>query len=103
MPKKFVGENNKAAAARARKEAVKADKIEKVEKAKEDAYWADDDKNVLKKQQRKAEQESKRLEALEKKSALKEAYEQEMNQLAGSSSKGKAPSATPKVINLRTN
>ncbi|KAI1720819.1 coiled-coil domain-containing protein domain-containing protein [Ditylenchus destructor] len=99
MPKKFVGENSKATVARARKEAAKTEKIEKVEKAKEDAYWADDDKHVQRKQQRKAEQEGKRQEVLERKNALKQAYEQEMNQLAASSSAGKAkpPAASQKV------
>lgn len=53
MPKKFVGENSKAAAARARKSAVKDEERTRQEKAKEDAYWADDDKHVQRKQQRK--------------------------------------------------
>uniref|UniRef100_A0A915CTC6 Coiled-coil domain-containing protein n=1 Tax=Ditylenchus dipsaci TaxID=166011 RepID=A0A915CTC6_9BILA len=71
MPKKFVSENTKAVAARARKEAVKTEQ---------------------KKQQRKAEQEQKRQQTLEKKTLTKQAYEEEMNQLACSSAK--APPTT---------
>jgi hypothetical protein len=36
-----------------RKETKKTDAKEKVLKAKEDAYWHDDDKNLAKKQDRK--------------------------------------------------
>ena len=53
MPKKFKGENSKAQEARARKEAVKALEQEKKKQAEEDALWADDDKHIARKQQRK--------------------------------------------------
>lgn len=53
MPKKFTGENSKAAEARARKAEVKNRQAEEKQKAREDAYWADDDKLVAKKQARK--------------------------------------------------
>jgi len=53
MPKKFVGENSKATVAKARKEAQKSEQREKDAREKEDRYWADDDKNAVKKQQRK--------------------------------------------------
>lgn len=53
MPKKFVGENSKATVAKARKSAAKEEERTKQEKAKEDAYWADDDKHVQRKQQKK--------------------------------------------------
>lgn len=53
MPKKFTGENSKAAAARARKEAIKKGEAERKKQAEEDEYWRDDDKGVLRKQQRK--------------------------------------------------
>lgn len=53
MPKKFVGENSKAAVARARKEAVRKDQHQKKQQEIEDAYWRDDDKHVTKKLQRK--------------------------------------------------
>lgn len=52
MPKKFVGENSKAVAARARKAAAKeAENTRKAEEAEEKA-WQDDDKQVLKKKQK---------------------------------------------------
>lgn len=53
MPKKFTGENSKSAAARDRKNAAKSEEQQRIAKAKEDAEWADDDKHVVKKQQRK--------------------------------------------------
>ena len=52
MPKKFVGENSKAAAAKARKnEKAEAEKAKK-DKEVEDAKWADDNKQLAKKQVR---------------------------------------------------
>ena len=53
MPKKFKGENSKAAEARARKEATRSAEQDRKQKEAEDAYWADDDKHVGRKQQRK--------------------------------------------------
>lgn len=54
MPKKFVGENSKAVAARARKAAAKeAENTKKALEAEEKA-WQDDDKQVLKKKQKQA-------------------------------------------------
>lgn len=53
MPKKFQGENTKAVAARARKADAKATERARQEQEKEDAHWADDDKQAAKKQQRK--------------------------------------------------
>ena len=50
MPKKFAGENSKAAAAKERKsEKAEAERLKK-EKAAEDALWQDDDKSLAKKQ-----------------------------------------------------
>ena len=50
MPKKFAGENSKAAAAKARKaEKAEAENLKK-EKEREDAEWRDDDKSLKKKQ-----------------------------------------------------
>lgn len=52
MPKKFVGENSKAVAARARKAAAKeAENTKKALEAEEKA-WQDDDKQLLKKKQK---------------------------------------------------
>ena len=53
MPKKFKGENSKAVEARARKESAKQQEELKKQKAVDDAYWADDDKHVNAKAQRK--------------------------------------------------
>jgi len=53
MPKKFRGENSKAVEARARKQAQKDAESERKQKQLDDEYWQEDDKNVLKKLQRK--------------------------------------------------
>lgn len=57
MPKKFVGENSKAVAARARKAAAKeAETIKKAIEA-EDKAWEDNDKQLLKKKQKQVRPE----------------------------------------------
>jgi hypothetical protein len=53
MPKKFVGENSKAAVARARKNARAEEEKERKEQEADDEYWKDDDKHVMRKQNRK--------------------------------------------------
>jgi len=53
MPKKFRGENSKAVEARARKAAQKEAENERQQRQLEDEFWKEDDKNVLKKLQRK--------------------------------------------------
>jgi len=53
MPKKFKGENSKATEAKARKNATKDAEDEEKKRQLEDELWQDDDKHVLKKQQRK--------------------------------------------------
>lgn len=53
MPKKFKGENSKAAVAKARKQEVRDAENVKKEKEKEDEYWRDDDKHCANKQKRK--------------------------------------------------
>lgn len=53
MPKKFKGENSKAAVARERRSAVKQAAEEKKRKEEEDAYWEDGDKHAARKQDRK--------------------------------------------------
>lgn len=55
MPKKFKGENSKAAAARERKQAAKQEADERRKRAEEDAYWKDDDKHAQRKQDRKVQ------------------------------------------------
>ncbi|KAL2731301.1 coiled-coil domain-containing protein 124 [Vespula squamosa] len=78
MPKKFVGENSKAVAARARKAAIKeAENTKKALEAEEKA-WQDDDKQVLKKKQKQEELEKKRQQQLEKKAEVKALLEKEM-------------------------
>lgn len=53
MPKKFRGENTKAVEARARKAAAVNDEADRRKRDADDAYWADDDKQLAKKSQRK--------------------------------------------------
>ncbi|XP_012270130.1 coiled-coil domain-containing protein 124 [Orussus abietinus] len=78
MPKKFVGENSKAVAARARKAAAKeAENTKKAQEA-EDKAWQDDDKQLLKKKQKQEELEKKRQQQLEKKAEAKALLEKEM-------------------------
>ncbi|CAG0883104.1 unnamed protein product [Darwinula stevensoni] len=78
MPKKWVGENSKAAVAKARKEATRQEELQRKKQAEEDALWEDDDKNAQRKQQRKEEREKKRLEQLEKKTQAKAMLEEEV-------------------------
>lgn len=78
MPKKFVGENSKAVAARARKAAAKeAENTKKALEAEEKA-WHDDDKQLLKKKQKQEEIDRKRQQQLEKKAEVKALLEKEM-------------------------
>lgn len=81
MPKKFKGENSKATVAKERKAAQQAEVQAKKQKEQEDAYWADDDKHVQKKLQRKDEKEKKRLEQLEHKKELARLAEEEMEKV----------------------
>lgn len=53
MPKKFQGENSKAATARARKAEAKAVADARKKQEEEDALWEETDKHVLRKEQRK--------------------------------------------------
>ena len=57
MPKKNWGENTKATEARARKAAVKAEERERKEKEADDKLWEDNDKHVLRKQERKEDKD----------------------------------------------
>jgi len=83
MPKKFKGENSKAVEAKARKAAVHNAEKERLEREKEDALWADDDKHNARKQQRKEDKEKKRLEQLEKKKELQAMHDAEMEGMKG--------------------
>lgn len=53
MPKKFKGENSKASVARERKAAVREAEEREKKKREEDERWKDEDKHVLRKQERK--------------------------------------------------
>ena len=53
MPKKFKGENSKAAVAKERKQAAKQEVEERKKKADEEAYWKDDDKHSQRKLDRR--------------------------------------------------
>ncbi|XP_074650782.1 coiled-coil domain-containing protein 124-B-like [Tubulanus polymorphus] len=93
MPKKFPTENSKAAAARERKQAKKSEEADRQKKAEDDAYWADNDKHVTRKQNRKDEKDKKKQEQLQKKQELKKLHDEEMESVKGKS----APAATTKV------
>ncbi|XP_070599265.1 coiled-coil domain-containing protein 124 isoform X2 [Erythrolamprus reginae] len=91
MPKKFQGENTKSAVARARKAEAKAAADAKRQKEMEDAFWRDEDKHVVRKEQRKEEREKRRLEQLGRKKALQRLLEEEDAQLKGKAPKAPAP------------
>ncbi|XP_003465139.1 coiled-coil domain-containing protein 124 [Cavia porcellus] len=94
MPKKFQGENTKSAAARARKAEAKAAADARKQKELEDAYWRDEDKHVMRKEQRKEEKEKRRLEQLERKKETQRLLEEEDSKLRG----GRAPRAAPSKL-----
>lgn len=83
MPKKFQGENTKSDAARARKAEAKAAADAKRQQELEDAFWKDEDKHVLRKEQRKEEREKRRLEQLERKKEMQRLLEEEDAKLKG--------------------
>ncbi|KAL7078497.1 hypothetical protein ACQ4LE_002800 [Meloidogyne hapla] len=98
MPKKFQGENTKAAASKVRKADAKAAEKERQDKEREDALWADDDKHVQKKMQRKNEQEQKRQQQLDRKLENQKAYEQEMTKLAEIAKSNTTKTSTPAKV-----
>ncbi|XP_056133199.1 coiled-coil domain-containing protein 124 [Lampris incognitus] len=87
MPKKFQGENSKAATAKARKAEAKAVADARKKQELEDALWQESDKHVLRKEQRKDDKEKKRLEALERKKENQRLLEEENARLKGRSTK----------------
>ncbi|XP_056319940.1 coiled-coil domain-containing protein 124 [Danio aesculapii] len=87
MPKKFQGENSKSATARARKAEAKAVADARKQKELEDALWEDNDKHVVKKEQRKDDKERKRLEALERKRENQRLFEEEDSKIKGKQTK----------------
>lgn len=85
MPKKFQGENSKAATARARKAEAKAVADARKKQEEEDALWQETDKHVLKKGQRKDDKEKKRLELLERKKENQRLLDEETSKIKGRS------------------
>lgn len=85
MPKKFQGENSKAATARARKAEAKAVADARKKQEEEDALWQETDKHVLKKEQRKDDKEKKRLELLERKKENQRLLDEETSKIKGRS------------------
>ncbi|XP_055346057.1 coiled-coil domain-containing protein 124-like isoform X1 [Paramacrobiotus metropolitanus] len=83
MPKKFHGENSKAAEARARQDAVKQEAKARKEKEDEDKLWEDNDKHVQRKLERKDEKERKQQETLQKKLEREKLLEEETSALKG--------------------
>lgn len=78
---KKIQTNPKSIEARQRKDEKKRVEQERVEKQKEDALWADDDKLVNRKINRKEEKEKKKQEELDKKLENKQLYEEELKSL----------------------
>lgn len=91
MPKKFQGENSKAATARARKAEAKAVADARKKQQEEDALWQETDKHVLKKEQRKDDKERKRLELLERKKENQRLLDEESSKIKGKSQKEAGP------------
>ncbi|XP_039984305.1 coiled-coil domain-containing protein 124 [Xiphias gladius] len=87
MPKKFQGENSKAATARARKAEAKAVADARKKQEEEDALWQETDKHVLKKEQRKDDKEKRRMELLERKKENQRLLDEENARLKGKSQK----------------
>lgn len=87
MPKKFQGENSKAATAKARKAEAKAVADARKKQQEEDALWQETDKHVLKKEQRKDDKEKKRLEALERKKENQRLLDEESARIKGRAQK----------------
>ncbi|XP_053320369.1 coiled-coil domain-containing protein 124 [Spea bombifrons] len=94
MPKKFQGENSKSATARARKAEAKAVADAKRKQDLEDAFWKEDDKHVLRKEQRKEEKEKRRLEQLERKKEAQRLLEEEDAKVKGKPQKSEPSKVT---------
>ncbi|XP_045595122.1 coiled-coil domain-containing protein 124 [Procambarus clarkii] len=81
MPKKFQGENSKAAVAKARKAEAAAQEKLKKDKAEEEAFWDDDDKQIKKKLARKEDRDKKRQAELERKAQNRALAEDEVAEI----------------------
>eukprot|EP00002_Diphylleia_rotans_P019632 TRINITY_DN3794_c0_g1_i1.p1 TRINITY_DN3794_c0_g1~~TRINITY_DN3794_c0_g1_i1.p1 ORF type:complete len:268 (+),score=84.29 TRINITY_DN3794_c0_g1_i1:50-853(+) len=71
MPKKWTGENSKAAEARARKDEQKRTENERKQREAEDAKWRETDSKVLRKQDKLKEDQERQDEKLRAKAAAK--------------------------------
>ncbi|XP_058494672.1 coiled-coil domain-containing protein 124 [Solea solea] len=87
MPKKFQGENSKAATAKARKAEAKAVADARKKQEEEDALWQETDKHVLKKGQRKDDKEKRRLDLLERKKENQRLLDEEAATIKGRAQK----------------
>ncbi|KNH06581.1 hypothetical protein XU18_2602 [Perkinsela sp. CCAP 1560/4] len=88
MPKKF-GINSKSREAVERRESSKKLARETLIQQQEDAQWAENDKQILKKQQRKEEKEAKQRESDARRAEVKALREAEERSLDGNGSKEK--------------
>uniref|UniRef100_A0A8C4Q009 Coiled-coil domain containing 124 n=1 Tax=Eptatretus burgeri TaxID=7764 RepID=A0A8C4Q009_EPTBU len=93
MPKKF-GDNHRAVAARARREEVKVAAAARKHQEQEDASWADNDKHVQRREQRKTDRERKRQDQTDRRKETQKLLEDEE---ARFSSKGMQPCGQSKV------
>lgn len=81
MPKKFAGGNSKAVEAKARKAEVHNAEADKKAKAAEDALWTENDKLVLRKQEKKEAELKKAQEKLARKLENEKLLEEESKKL----------------------
>ena len=81
MPKNFGGENSKSAQAKARKDAVRIETNEKKQREAEDKLWEDNDKHVLRKQEKKEAELKKQAEKLQKKQELQKLLDEELKHM----------------------
>uniref|UniRef100_A0A4W5R3Y1 Coiled-coil domain containing 124 n=1 Tax=Hucho hucho TaxID=62062 RepID=A0A4W5R3Y1_9TELE len=98
MPKKFQGENSKAMTAKARKAEAKAVEDARKKEELEDALWQENDKHVLKKEQRKDDKEKKRLEALERKKENQRLLDEEAAKIKGKAKEAAAAAAAASKV-----
>jgi hypothetical protein len=82
MPKGWTV-NTKSAQAKARKDEVRREENDRKQKEMEDKMWAETDKQVLRKLERKDEKEKQHAEKLAKKEEAKRLLEEEMSKLKG--------------------
>jgi len=82
MGKKTLSTNPKALESRVRIKTAKQEAAEKKKQEQEDAKWVETDKHVLAKEQRRKQDEEKKLKELQKRAELKALEEKEQHELA---------------------